>query len=93
MLAWEEDRSYTLSLNDSKFLRYGRVNMPGQVHYEEMPRRTPGQGAGPTAAHVIEEVHVHNHITYLYHRFNCFQNEVGVMSLKSLIESRIIVCI
>ncbi|NLA07592.1 MAG: long-chain fatty acid--CoA ligase [Firmicutes bacterium] len=63
-------------------LRAG-VNMPGQVPtYEEMPRRTlTDKGAcGPTAAHVIEEVHTP--LNYAYISFTtgstAFQNVVGV---------------
>ncbi len=65
-----------------EMLRAG-VNMPGQVPtYEEMPRRTlTDKGAcGPTAAHVIEEVHTP--LNYAYISFTtgstAFQNVVGV---------------
>lgn len=77
----ESERQQVLEM-----LRAG-VNMPGQVPtYEEMPRRTlADKGAcGPTAAHVIEEVHAP--LNYAYISFTtgstAFQNVVGVMSTE-----------
>jgi len=65
-----------------EMLRAG-VNMPGQVPtYDEMPKRTLADKGvrGPTAAHVIEEVHTP--LNYAYVSFTtgstAFQNVVGV---------------